>query len=118
MSTAMCRKSCIRCAGSISVRAGCDGHKGAVCSNCYKRSDTARAPDAIAILVRALDSGDEWVRRGAVQALGSFGEDAAAAIPKLRTLEQDPAKVVRAAARAAVAALEAGSVESPTVRSR
>ena len=76
------------------------------------------APDAIAIMVRALDSGDEWVRRGAVQALGSFGEDAAAAIPKLRTLERDPAKDVRVAASAAVEAIEAASFESPTVRSR
>jgi len=77
---------------------------------------SARAPHAITILVRALDSGDEWVRRGAALALGSFGEDAAAAIPKLRTLEQDPAKDVRAAARAAVATIEAASVEPPTVR--
>jgi HEAT repeat protein len=75
------------------------------------------APDAIAILVRALESGDEWIRRGAVEALGRFGEDAAAAIPKLRSLEQDPAKDVRVAASAAVVAIEAASVGSPTVRS-
>ena len=79
---------------------------------------SASAPDAVAILVRALDSGDEWVRLGAVQALGSFGEDAAEAIPKLRTLEQDRAKSVRVAASAAVLAIEAASVNAPTVRSR
>jgi HEAT repeat protein len=79
---------------------------------------SASAPDAVAILVRALNSGNEWVRRGAVQALGSFGEDGAAAIPKLRILELDPARDVRVAASAAIKAIEAASVESPTVRSR
>ena len=57
--------------------------------------------------------GDEWVRRGAVEALGSFGEDAAPAMPKLRTLEQDPTKDVRIAASAAVATIGAASFESP-----
>ncbi len=79
---------------------------------------SASAADAIAILVRAPDSGDEWVRRAAVEALGSFGKDAAPAMPKLRTLEQDPAKDVRVASSAAVAAIGAASDESPTVRSR
>ncbi len=79
---------------------------------------SASAADAIAILIRALDSGDEWVRRGAVEALGNFGEDAAPALPKLRTLEQDPAKEVRIAASAAVVAIGAASDESPTARSR
>ncbi len=76
------------------------------------------ASDAIAILVRALDSGDEWVRRGAIQALGNFGKDAAAVLPKLRTLERDPAKDVRIAASAAIVAIEAASVDSLSVRSR
>ena len=79
---------------------------------------SASAPDAIAILVRALDSGDEWVRRGAIEALGNFGKDAAAALPKLRTLERDLAKDVRVAASTAVAAIEAASDQSPTGRSR
>ena len=79
---------------------------------------SASAADAIAILIRALDSRDEWVRRGAAEALGNFGEDAAPAMSKLRTLEHDPAKDVRVAASAAVVAIEAASDESPTVRSR
>lgn len=79
---------------------------------------TASAADAVAISLRALDSGDVWVRLGAAQALGSFGEDAAEAIPRLRILEQDPVKDLRVAASAAVMAIEAESVDSPARRSR
>jgi HEAT repeat protein len=70
---------------------------------------TASAPDAIAILTKALDSGDVWVRLGSAQALGSFGADAAGAIPKLRALTQDSRQDVRDAARAALSTIETPS---------
>jgi HEAT repeat protein len=68
--------------------------------------NTAAAPDAVAALIRALDSNDMTVRMGAVDALGHFGKDGAAAIPKLQSLENDPSHV-RAAAKKSLAALEA-----------
>jgi HEAT repeat protein len=67
------------------------------------------APEALAILVRALDSGDVSVRLGAAQAVGRFGRDATRAIPKLRTLERDPVQDVRDAASGALQAIEGSS---------
>jgi HEAT repeat protein len=79
---------------------------------------TASANDAIAILIQALDSGDVWVRLGAAKALGSFGEDAAAAVPRLRALSRNSVQDLRDAASAALAKIEAASAKFPTARSR
>jgi HEAT repeat protein len=51
--------------------------------------NSAAAPNAVAVLIRALDSKDPSVRLGAVEALGHFGTAAAAAIPKLRALQEE-----------------------------
>jgi len=67
------------------------------------------ASGAVATLIRALDAKAWSVRLGAVQALGHFGKDAAAAIPRLGALKQDSVKDVRDAATAAIAAIEAAS---------
>jgi HEAT repeat protein len=69
------------------------------------------APAAIAALIRALDSDNVSVRIGAVDALGRFGKDGAAAIPKLRSLENDPSQVGDAAKKC-LAALEAQAPSS------
>jgi HEAT repeat protein len=63
------------------------------------------APDAVAALVRALDSKNQSIRNGAVEALGQFGKDAAAAIPKLRALQDDPDTFMRSVAARSLAAL-------------
>jgi HEAT repeat protein len=80
--------------------------------------NSAAAPDVVAILMRALDSQDPSIRLGAVEALGQFGKDAAAAIPKLRSARVDSDLSVSFWAAKALAALEPGSLpgagESPT----
>ena len=43
---------------------------------------------AVAILIRALDSSEAWIRVSATEALGNFGREAATAIPRLHDLEQ------------------------------
>ncbi len=65
------------------------------------------AAQAAAILTRALDSQDTWVRVAAAQALGKFGQGAGPAIPKLRKLEQSPVRELQDAAKTAIAAIEA-----------
>ena len=76
--------------------------------------NTASAPDAVSILVSALDSGDKWVRVGSAKALGRFGADAAMVVPKLRQLGQDPVEQVRDAASASLAMIEQKPTESKT----
>ena len=71
--------------------------------------NTAAAPDAVAVLVRALDAKDRSMRLSAVQALGQFGQDASAAIPKLRALQDDSDTGVRSAAAKSLAALGVSS---------
>jgi HEAT repeat protein len=71
--------------------------------------------DSIAILTRGLDSKQTWVRLGAAAALGNFGRDAAAAIPKLRELEQSPDRDLQNAAKKALAAIEADSATAAEV---
>jgi HEAT repeat protein len=68
------------------------------------------ARDAVAILIRALDSKDNSVRLAALCALGRFGDDAIGAIKRLRALEQDPVPQVANAATAARRAIEVRSV--------
>jgi HEAT repeat protein len=70
---------------------------------------SSRAPDAVAILMRALDSSDRWIRRGAVRALGQFGKAAAPAIPRLQALRDDPDSGLREDVAAALAAIEGRS---------
>ncbi len=67
------------------------------------------APDAVAVLIRALDEKDPSNRLGAIEALGHFGTDAAAAIPKLQALQADRDTSIRDAAAKSLAALEAQS---------
>jgi HEAT repeat protein len=67
---------------------------------------TAMAPQAIATLIRALDMKNDWVRRGAIQALGPFGQAASAAIPKLWALQNDSEADVRNDVAATIAAIE------------
>jgi HEAT repeat protein len=71
--------------------------------------NSAAAPDAVAILIRALDSKGNSFRLGAVEALGHFGTDAAAAIARLRALAEDSDRSIRDAAAKSLAAIEAGS---------
>ncbi len=75
---------------------------------------TASAPEAITILMKALDSADVWVRLGSAQALGSFGNDAAGAIPRLRILSQDSVKELRDVASAALTAIDTPPAKSAT----
>jgi HEAT repeat protein len=65
------------------------------------------APDAVAALIRGLDAQDFHFRPEAVEALGQFGADAAAAIPKLRALQNDSDSSIRNAAEKSLAAIEA-----------
>ncbi len=65
------------------------------------------APQAVAILMRALDSKEWSVRDAAARALGNFGKGASAALPRLRGLEHDSEKNVRDTATTALAAIEA-----------
>jgi HEAT repeat protein len=51
--------------------------------------NSAVAPDAVAVLIRGLDSTDVQVRQGAVEALGHFGTDSSAAVPRLRAIRDD-----------------------------
>jgi HEAT repeat protein len=67
------------------------------------------APDAAAALIRVLDRQDNVIRTAAVEALGHFGGDAAAAIPKLQALQKDSNQLIRNAAAKTLAAIEAQS---------
>jgi HEAT repeat protein len=67
------------------------------------------ARDVVAVLVRALDSNDQSVRLGAVEALGHFGKDAAAVVPKLRAVAKVSDANVQEAAKKSLAALDGGS---------
>jgi HEAT repeat protein len=67
------------------------------------------APEAVAALIRGLDARDHFDRLGAVEALGQFGADAAAAIPKLQALQNDSNRSIRDAATKSLAAVEAQS---------
>jgi HEAT repeat protein len=69
--------------------------------------NSAAAPDAVAVLIRALDAKYPAYRVGAVEALAHFGTDAAAAIPKLRALQEDSDRFTRDAAAKCLTALEA-----------
>jgi HEAT repeat protein len=73
-------------------------------------ANSAMAADAVAVLIRALDSADDHFRLGAVEALGDFGADAAAAIPRLRALKEGRTFVSGAAAKSLAA------IEAPTKR--
>jgi HEAT repeat protein len=76
------------------------------------------APDAVAVLIRALDAKDRYIRLKAVDALGQFGKDAAAAIPRLRTLRDGADPGIRNAAVKSLAGLgvqvHPNGGESPT----
>jgi HEAT repeat protein len=71
--------------------------------------NSAVAPDAVAALIRVLDSKNYPFHLGAVEALGHFGTDASAAIPRLRALQQSPDQSVHNAAAKSLAAIEAQS---------
>jgi HEAT repeat protein len=64
---------------------------------------TAAAPDAVAALIRALDSNDSPFYLGAVEALGQFGKDGTPAIPRLQALWQNQGPVHDAAAKSLAA---------------
>jgi HEAT repeat protein len=53
-----------------------------------------RGPTAIPALIKALESSDPYVCSGAAEVLGSFGEDAIAAVPTLIKLLQDPRRAI------------------------
>jgi HEAT repeat protein len=65
------------------------------------------AGDAIAILVRGLDSKDPLVQQGSARALGQFGAAAAPAVPRLKALAMASDPHVKEAARNALAMLGA-----------
>jgi HEAT repeat protein len=65
------------------------------------------APDVLAVLIRALDAQNSFTRQGAIEALERFGQEASAAFPKLRALQDDPDIYVRTAAAKSLTALEA-----------
>jgi HEAT repeat protein len=67
------------------------------------------APDAVAVLILALDEQSPSKRQEAIEALGHFGTDAAAAVPKLQALQADRDASIRDAAAKSLAALEAPS---------
>jgi HEAT repeat protein len=67
------------------------------------------APDAVGVLIRALDEQSPSRRLEALEALGHFGTDAAAAIPKVQALQADRDASIRDAAAKSLAALEAPS---------
>jgi HEAT repeat protein len=69
---------------------------------------TAAARDAVAVLIHTLDSDDDFACRGAAEALIHFGKDAAAAIPKLRALQQRRTFIAGVATKS-LAAIEAQS---------
>lgn len=63
--------------------------------------NSAAVPDIVAALIRDLDANDSWIRLAAVKALAAFGKDASAAIPKIRAIQEDYDRSIRAAAAAA-----------------
>jgi HEAT repeats len=66
---------------------------------------SAVAPDAVAALIRALDSNDSPFYLGAAEALGQFGNDATPAISRLQGLSQHQGPSLREAAAKSLAAL-------------
>jgi hypothetical protein len=69
----------------------------------------------VVALTRALDSRSDVTRSCAAQALARFGHRAAGALPRLRTLaEGDGLSSVRAAASAAIVAIEADGDDPET----
>jgi HEAT repeat protein len=71
---------------------------------------TSSGDQALAALTAALKSSSPSTRRAAIQALLSFGNASASAIPQIRTLkESDPMPNVRKAAASALEELEDGS---------
>jgi HEAT repeat protein len=69
-------------------------------------ADTPSARQPIVALVGLLESNEMRVRVPVLRALGEFGPSAAVAIPRIRTLKNDPALPVREAAAAALARIE------------
>jgi HEAT repeat protein len=63
-------------------------------------------PNAVSALVEALTTGSELARLGAVLALHQIGPSAQAAVPALTRLLSDPVEFVRAAAAAALRAID------------
>ena len=68
--------------------------------------ESASAPQAIQALTQALDAQYGGTRGWAVDSLGRFGPKAAAALPRLRTLLDDPDRFVVTNAKAAIALIE------------
>ena len=62
-------------------------------------------PDAVAVLIRGLDEQNRSNRLQALEALGHFGTDAAAAVPKLQSLQTDRDASIRDAAMKSLAKL-------------
>ncbi len=75
--------------------------------------NSAGAPDAVSVLIRSLDSKGPAFQMGAIEALASFGSDAAQAIPKLRVLHEDSDNLVRNAAAKTIAAIEVQTKPDP-----
>lgn len=73
---------------------------------------SARVPEVVATLIRALELNDDFFRRGAVEALGDLGPEASAAIPKLRALKER-LTFIRDAAANALASIE-GQPDPPS----
>jgi HEAT repeat protein len=71
-------------------------------------ASTEAAPGAVAVLIRTLDSDDDFFRQGAAEALVHFGKDATPAIPKLRALQQRRTFIAGVAAKS-LAAIDAQS---------
>jgi HEAT repeat protein len=69
-------------------------------------ADTPSARQAVVALVGLLESNEMRVRVPVLRAMGEFGPNAAVAIPRIRTLKNDPALSVREAAAAALARIE------------
>jgi hypothetical protein len=67
------------------------------------------APDAVGVLIRALDEQSPRGRLEALEALSHFGADAEAAIPKLQALQADRDASIRDAAARSLAAIGAPS---------
>jgi hypothetical protein len=76
---------------------------------------SAAAPDAVAALIRGLDS--KYFRLGAAAALGHFGTDASAAIPKLPVLQKDFDRAIHDAATKSLTELTTRFEPDPGVRS-
>jgi HEAT repeat protein len=72
--------------------------------------NSAAAPDAVTVLLRALDSNDSSYYLGAIEALGHFGADASAAIPKLRAIRDEfDRSIPRAAAKSGAVFVRPGT---------